>query len=339
MPYSRRSFLKSAGLATAVASAMPLALSMPAGAEVASAAASPGARGFAAGNFALELDGKSVGVVAAYQGGNVVADVIEYASGDALMRRKSLGGLHYEEIVLMTGLGMGTGFWEWVGTMVKGNPVRKSGAIVMADANFNVIRRMEFKDALITEVSLPTLDAATNDVAQMTIKFRAESTSLKPGTGNLAGGVAAKQKAWLPSNFRIRIGDLPCGRVSKIEALAIKQQVTEYREGDDNTIRLLPGQLEYPNLVLSFSAMDSSAWQAFFDDFVLNGNNGDDDELDGTLDLMGSDLKSVLARLHFLNLGIFRLALAEIDPSNTNIQRFQADFYSEGNRLFVGGLN
>ena len=62
-------------------------------------------------------------------------------------------------------------------------------------------------------------------------------------------------------------------------------------------------------------------------------------ELGGTLDLIGSDLKAVLARLQFLNLGIFRLAPAEIDPSNTNIQRFQADLYSEGNRLFVGGLN
>ncbi|MEO8539168.1 MAG: phage tail protein [bacterium] len=339
MPSSRRSFLKSAGLATAVVSAIPLALSTPVGAEVGFAAAGPSSRGFAAGKFALELDGKLVGVLAAYQGGNVVADVIEFTSGDALIPRKSLGELHYEEIVVMTGLGMDAVLWEWVGRMVSGDPARKNGAIVMADAEFNVIRRMEFNNALLTEIALPTLDAASKEAAQMTIKFRPESTRLTPGTGKLAGAVAAKQKAWLSSNFRISIGDLPCGRVSKIEALAIKQKVTEYREGGEGTIRLLPGRLEYPNLVLTFAATDGSQWQAFFDDFVLNGNNGNDNELGGTLDFMGADLKSVLARLQFLNLGIFRLAPAEIDPSSSNIQRFQADLYSERNRLFVGGLN
>ena len=340
MPSSRRTFLKGAGVATAVASAMPLALSMPAGADVALAAPGPSSRGFAAGRFALELDGNLVGVVSAYQGGNVFADVVEFTSGSGdLIPRKSPGELHYEEIVIMTGLGMDAAFWEWVGNMVSGAAVHKDGAIVMADANSNVLRRLEFKGALITEVTLPALDATSKEPGLMTIKFQPESTVLKPGAGKLTGGATAKQKLWVTSNFRISIGNLPCAHTNKVEALTIKQKVTEFRQGGDATIHLLPGRLEYPNLVITFSSLDGGPWQSFFDDFVLNGNNGDDHELAGMLEVMGPDLKTVLARLQFLNLGIFRLALAEIDPSNTNIQRFQADLYSEGNRLFVGGLS
>jgi hypothetical protein len=103
-------------------------------------------------------------------------------------------------------------------------------------------------------------------------------------------------------------------------------------------VHLLPGKLEFPNLVVTSSALDLGPWQAFFDDFVLDGNNGQTDELGGKLDIMAPDLKTVLATLEFFHLGIFRLAPEEVEPSSSNIQRFRADLYCEGNRLFVGGL-
>ena len=339
MPHNRRTFLKSAGLATAVVSAAPLSLSLHEGPGFAPARAAAAPGGFAAGKFALELDGKAAGFLPAVQGGNVVADVVEFTPGTDLIPQKILGDLHYEEITIMVGLGMDAVLWEWVGHMVDRDPVSMDGAILFADMDFNVVRRMEFKNALLSEVTLPTLDAASKDTGLMTIKFRPESTVLKPATGKLPNLPLAKQKAWLVSNFRLQVGSLPCTRVNKIEALTIKQQITEFREGGDSgTVHLLPGKLEFPNLVVTFSAVDAGPWQAFFDDFVLAGNNGQSLELGGNLELMAPDLKTALAALEFFHLGIFRLAPEEIEPSSTNIQRFRADLYCEGNRLFVGGL-
>lgn len=339
MPQNRRAFLKGAGLATAVASTAPLSLSLHEGPGFVSsrAAAAPGA--FAAGKFALELGGQTAGLLPAVQGGNVVADVVEFTPGNSLVPQKTLGDLHYEEITMLVGLGMDTAFWDWVGHMVDRDPMPMNGAILFADMDFNVIRRMEFKKAWLSEVSLPSLDAASNETGLMTIKLRPESTVLKPPGGKLPNLALAKQKNWLASNFRLQVGDLPCSRVTKIEALSIKQQITEYREGGDpGTIHLLPGKLEFPNLVVTFSALDLGLWQAFFDDFVLAGNNGQAAELGGKLDLMAPDLKTVLATLEFSHLGIFRLAPEEIEPSSSNIQHFRADLYCEGNHLFVGGL-
>lgn len=338
MPHSRRTFLKTAGLVTAVASTAPLSLSVHEGPGFAptSAAAAPG--GPAAGKFALELDGKAAGLLPAVQGGNVVADVREFTSGTDGIPQKMLGDLRYEEITMMVGLGMDAALWEWVGHMVGRKPVPMDGAILFADANSNLVRRMEFKKAWLSEVTLPTLDAASKDTGLMTIKLRPESTVLKPATGQLPNPSLAKQKAWLVSNFRLQVGSSPCERVSKIEALTIKQGITEYRDGTDGSVRLLPGKLEFPNLVATFSAVDAGAWQAFFDDFVLAGNNGPADELGGSLELLAPDLKTVLATLEFFHLGIFRLAPEEVEPSSTNIQQFRADLYCEGNRLFVGGL-
>lgn len=339
MAHSRRAFLKSAGLATAAVSAGPLALGLPGTRGRGSATAAPPPDAYAGGHFALELDGQAVGSLAAVQGGNVVAEVIEYTSGNDLIAQKSPGGLRYEEISMMTGLGMAPVLWDWVGHMLDGTPVAMDGAIVFADADFNVRRRMEFRDALLTEVKLPALDASNKDAAYMTIKLRPEATVLTPPSGKLANASATKQKLWQVSNFRLKVGDLPCGRVQKIDSLTIKQKITEYREGTERFPRLLPGKLEVPNLGVTFSAMDAGPWQAHFDDFILNENNQEEDELGGTIEYLSPNLKTALATLEFFHLGIFRLAPEEFDPSATNVQRFRADLYSEGNRLFVGGLN
>lgn len=339
MPQNRRAFLKGAGLATAVASTAPLSLSLHEGPGFAPsrAAAAPGA--FAAGKFALELDGKAAGFLPAVQGGNVVAEVVEFTPGTDGIPQKVHGELQYEEISMLVDLGMDSVLWDWVGHMVDRDPMSMDGAIIFADMDSNVVRRMEFKNALLSEVSFPALDAASNEAGLLTIKFRPESTALKPPGGKLLNLALAKQKTWLASNFRLQVGDLPCTRVNKIEALTIKQQIMEFREGGDaGTVHLLPGKLEFPNLVATFSALDLGPWQAFFDDFVLAGNNGQADEIGGKLDLMEPDLKTVLATLEFFHLGIFRLAPEEVEPLGSTIQRFRADLYCEGNRLFVGGL-
>jgi phage tail-like protein len=341
MPRSRRSFLKGAGLATAVASAAPLALSLSSPPEAGfGTVAGAAPRGFAAGSFALELDGKVAGVVAAFQGGNVVADVVEVSSGgDGSFPGKSLGKLHYEEITVEVPLSMDAALWAWVDDMLKGSASRRAGAILFLDVNQNVTRRLEFNRALLTEVSIPALDAASKDAGQLRITFQPESTQLKPGAGKLSSPAATKQKLWHTANFRLSVGSLPCGRVNKIEALTIKQKVTEFREGTEREPQILPGKLEFPNLVCTFAAIDVSPWQAFFDDFVLKENDRNEDELGGTLELMSPDLKTALATLQFFHLGIFRLAPEELPPSSTNVQRFEASLYSEGNRLFVGNLS
>lgn len=340
MAHNRRTFLKGAGLTTAVVSAAPLSLALP-GEPVASpgnaSAAAAGPEPLA-GRFALELDGQAAGIVAAFRGGNVVADVVEFTSGTDLIPRKSIGDLHYEEITIMAGFGMSAVFWDWVGQMVDGDSVRKNGAIVLADVDYNVVRRLEFQNALITEVGLPALDAASKDAGLLTIRFRPESTMLTPGSGKLTDASLAKPKPWLVSNFRLEVGTLPCSQVDKVEELTIKQKVVEYRDGTDGQVRLLPGKLEFPNLVPTFSALDAGPWLDFFEDFVIQGNNGQAEELGGNLELLAPDLKTVLARLQFFHLGIFRLAHEEVEPSTTDIRRFRADLYSEGNRLFVGGL-
>jgi hypothetical protein len=81
-----------------------------------------------------------------------------------------------------------------------------------------------------------------------------------------------------------------------------------------------------PDLRVTFSALDLAAWQAFFDDFVINGNNGPTKELTGRLELLTPDLSEVILAIELRHVGIFGLAPV---PADSAISRVVADLYVE----------
>ena len=63
----------------------------------------PGTRSFAAGRFALELDGVSCGFLKAADGGDLSADVISEPGGPAGFAKKHIGQPKYEDFELQAG--------------------------------------------------------------------------------------------------------------------------------------------------------------------------------------------------------------------------------------------
>jgi hypothetical protein len=337
MAQNRRSFLKTAGIATAVASAAPFALSMhdglPGGATPA-LAANP--RSFTAGKFALELDGKSVGILDAYGGGFPYADVIEERGpGSGVIARKHIGNPKYGEITMRVTLGMDQVLWDWIAAMLAGNSLRKSGSIILLDRDNVARRRLDFLNALITEVGFPALDGASKEPAFLTIVFSPERTTYKTASGKYPPS-SGKQKQWLCSNFRLKLGDLPCSRVSKIDAFTIKQSVTESPVGATRDYEREPAAIEIPNLAVTLADVDADAWFKFFEEFVLKGNNGQEREIIGVLDCLAPDGRTVLASVSFSQVGIFKCAPELTEPNLDNTQRIVAELYVEQMAFAVG---
>jgi hypothetical protein len=99
-----------------------------------------------------------------------------------------------------------------------------------------IVSRLTFTNALITEIGFPALDAASKDAAKMTIKLSPEYTRY---TVTSSGEVIPKpdsqaQKKWLSSNFRLRIDGLAADtrEVIKLEALVFKQKFVEHPIGE-----------------------------------------------------------------------------------------------------------
>jgi len=312
--FSRRGFLAGAAGLTGVALSgvwrgTPAAAATPA---APSAATPPG--------FAfLAIDGTIVGSVKSVEGGNAVGEVVTEVPGPGPITRKHLGGVKYEDITMNVGLGLGNSLWDWIKLTFDQPGTTKDGAVILTDAELVAWRRMDFTNAIISEFGMPALDGSSKEPAYFTVKISPGATSTEPASGRLRAR-PSNQQLWLSSNFRLSIGDLPTSRVGLVESLNVKY--TLFLPG---AAALEPTSVEYPNLTITMPP--SPAWFAFFEDFVIKGNNAEDKELPGRLEILSTDLQTVLAALNFSRLGMVSFDLDRPQPSA--VRRLRAEMYCE----------
>jgi hypothetical protein len=338
MSEDRRTFLKTVGgLSAALTGGAVLPGRSAVGEEVADVpdeggerleAAAVAPRPVATGYFGLEVDGVNVGLVKSLEGGNAFAQaVVEAVGAGGGYPRKHIGNVKYEDVTLLAGTGMGGAFYAWVQAAFDLDYQRKDGAILEADFQYKVRARREFHNALITEVAFPALDAASKDPAYMTVKFAPEYTRYTKSSGSAKPG-ARIQKRWLPSNFRLTIPGLDTKTTNKIEAIVLKQKVAEYQVGTGRGYALIPGLPEVSNLVVTFPEKSLPSFQDWFDDFVVKGNAGSEQEKTGSLEFLAPDLKTWLFRLDFTGVGILSLGPVEATTAD-RIRRMRAEMYIE----------
>lgn len=301
------------------------------------AAKSDAAATTAVARYALELDGQTAGWLFSYEGGQATGEVVSENLGE-IVARKHIGNVKYEDITITVGLGMSSDVYDWVASMLNGDFIRHDGVIIGVDNSGNERTRLEFVEALITEVGMPALDAASKDAAKMTLKFKPEMTQRKVGSGaklSLAAPKATAQKLWLPSNFRLTIDGMgdATKKVNKIEALVIKQKVTENAVGEEADFQQEPTSVEIPNLVITLAEADSQAFYDWHENFVIKGNNADDKEKTGKLEYLSTDLKTVLFTIEFANIGIFKVDSAKPESSKDKVTRVKAEMYVEAMQL------
>ncbi len=266
-------------------------------------------RRYSAGRYAIELDGVTAGWIHSAEGGHASADVVVEKPGPDRVVHKHITGVKYEDITVTCGTGMSKSFYEWLTATFDQKGVRKNGAIITADYEGKELSRLSFYNALITEIDFPAPDASTKDMAKMAIKMTPEYTRRQISSGasliEYRLGPTSQQK-WLPSNFRLTLAGLDCTRVNKIDAITVKQQIVENPVGE------------------------SRDWHA---DFVINGNNGQDNEKNGTLEFLTPNLQGVLFSLTLKHLGIFKLSPENVNSGDEAIRRVRAEMYCEEMQL------
>ena len=289
-------------------------------------------RSFVSGYFALSLDGADVGYLKGIDGGAISGEVVEEPidPGD-YFSKKHIGNVKYEDFTAQIDFGMGSQVYDWIASTMNGNAPRKNGAITSGDFQLNAKSKRTFTQALVTEIGFPACDASSKEPAYLTLGFGPEITSqAQKASGKLSKfSTGTKQKAWLPANFRLEIAGLDCKKVSKIDAFTIKQAVATSAIGEQRDYEKEPGQVEFPNLAITFSEASAQTWIDWHEDFVIKGNNEDGKEKSGTLTFLSSNLKEELGKVSFFNLGIFRYTTDKGEANADAIKRITAELYCE----------
>ena len=333
MNNNRRNFFKTIGTAAAgVAAINPLI-----NPNQANAALAPGYR--AAFLHSLILDGSLAGIVREFDGGDAVGVVVHGIADEAGIVRKHIGDVTFGEISIACGAEMTAPFFGWISQLLNRTPIARSGAILSADAAGRTQNQLSFMDALITEVTFPELESDSKAPASFALKLAPEFTRIDPPSlPTISGSQTTKAKQWLTSNYRVSIGTIPAdttARVSKVEALTIKQKLIAADPGEirDPFIDVEP--LDIGNIVLSVPEKFAQPFIDWHHSFVIQGFNAAENETYMKIEYLGVR-GEVLFSLMLFGVGIFRVTRLGETDKRINQRIVQASLYAETAAFYVG---
>jgi hypothetical protein len=293
-------------------------------------------RSYAASSFALTLDGQLAGWLRSVEGGTATSDVVVERVGADQVAPKHIGGVRYEDIAVVTDL-QARPLTDWIAASWKASAKPMNGTVQFADYNGVVVSEREFQNALIAETTLPVLDAASTAAAQLTVKLAPEITRLKPASGAKVpdAKIARTQKRWVQNSFRFEMNGLDGNKVNKIDSFTVRQTVAGNPVGELRVYEKEPGQIQFPNLRITLAASSAATWDAWFDDFVVKGNNGEAQERSGAIVYLEPVSRTELGRVDLSGCGIYRLAPLRAEAGTEAIQRVVAELYCERMDLVV----
>jgi hypothetical protein len=284
----------------------------------------------ASGHFLLALDDE-LALLKDCDGGNIKGQVLTTNIGPQQPAEKHISTLKFEPFTIDVGIPMGKPLATWIMAALALSPTSKKGYVAQMNIENRAQNYRHFRDALIEEITIPGMDAASKEAALFTIKFQPEQTTYAKGDNAvLASVVNVKQKKWLCSNFRLRIGNLPCARVNRVDSFTIKQRIATDTVGEGRTgSTRRPTNVEFPNLKITFSATDVGPWQDWFTDFVVNGQNDQKKELQGLLEFLDPTMQEVLGSVELSQIGIFSLQMDRQEANTDAVARYVAELYVE----------
>jgi hypothetical protein len=287
-------------------------------------------------HMALALNGGAVGDVRAFSGLDMQADISENDLGPDGVTGKHVSNISWTPAQASIGLGMGRPMVDWLSQSLAQPLTPASGSVVVGDLNFKAQQAITFLNAVVTSLTVPTLDGASKENGALLVGFEAEQVRVAPGDGSDIRVKAAKAKAWVCSNFRIEIGSLPCARVARVESFSWTSAVAQDDTGIFREPTKHPAKVTVPDLKLAISAVDHAAWLTAAKAWFIDGKHLAGDEMAGRIVLLGPDMKAELAVISFTNMG-FRRFQTILGAPGDKIAQFSVTLYAETMSLAVTG--
>jgi hypothetical protein len=287
-------------------------------------------RSHTAGRFALEIGGYNVGFLKKFSGLSMEADVVTHDLGPENVQKKNVSTIKWTPGKATIGIGMGKAMYDWIKLSFDKSYEPRSGAFISGDFNYKAQSRLDFYDALITSVTVPKLDGSSKDAAYFDVEFDAERVQWsKAGGEDIRAQIGPKQKAWLCSNFRVEIGDLPCNRVASVDSFTWKCSVAQDQVGIFREPTKHPAKVTVPDIKLSISQADYQPWADAARKWFIAGEHKEENEMTGRIVFLDPNMKDELGEITLLNVGFKKFSKDDFEANSEKIARFSVELYVE----------
>jgi hypothetical protein len=309
---------------------------------------------FSTGHFKLLVDNNPItSYIKSVEGGLINAQIVEEPNGHYNLRGRHLGTREIEPITVEFGMSGAKWCLDLVDEFIhQRKHHRLGGEIYHADANMVTQYMSTFSDAVITELTLPKLDAQGKESLMCKVKLQPQDVTFKLGDQKkLNQDVLGRQKAWHSTNFRVtldNIGEL--NFVSSVESMTIKLGQKAMQLGDHFRPDIVPTKVDMPKLSITQPLLQSGALIKWYQDSVANqlkSGTADADaypddgasgyETSGSIEFLDATLKDVLYTIDLFGVGMekFSLPKSEANASGTKMAKF--DFYITDMKIKANG--
>lgn len=293
-------------------------------------------RGYQAGAFALELEGDIIGYIRKVDIGKLKGEVVTNNLGPTNRQKKHVARPTWDQMSFEVGLGMGKRLLDWMNSSFKMKHLRKGGAFIMFNQDYDVQRRCDFTDAHITEIGMGTYDAKGKEGVYFSIKIQPETVRFTDGGGKLNPVVSQHQKLHANTNFEIDVPGVDCSDFKKFELPKFTCKVTEDGRGKGNESQYVPTSVEVSDLKFT---VGSHIYKSWYDDamaFLIHGKRDETKEKTIAINVKGPDGDEDVAVLTFANCGYKEVQFAEAMEANKEaVATFVATFYVEEMNLTI----
>jgi hypothetical protein len=298
-------------------------------------------RAFSAGHFVFHLDdGDYPAYINSVEGGHAKGNLMQGAVGQDPRKVKHISTTEIEPMSISMGPARAFNVIKWINDSWHAtgerseNFGRRSGSVIHADFNYKAKYEHEFRDALVTEVGFPALDASSKSPGWLTLKFQPEFAELKAGDGStIRGNSATKSKLWSPSNFRLTLDGVKCTHINKIDAITVKQKVKAFYSGKRPFPEYEPTGIEFPNVTFYTSLAYADDIIRWHKDTIYSQKNPDQVETNGSIEFLSPDLGSTLFSIELKSVGILSMNMEKAEGNADQPKKVKFEIYVNDMKL------
>lgn len=227
---------------------------------------------------------------------------------------------------------------DWAMSLARRKVADASGAVLVANHNFDVQRRIDWSNGFLTELALDPLDAREGKKPfAIDVKWQPSAVKHSKGSGKVSSRVTKKAKAWLCSNFRLTTNGLPFDgkRVVRVELPTVKSK--GQAENGARRLAATP-EVEFGTLRITVSGLGVDDAFAWVQKVQEHGGVLADDRFDLSIDMLNPTLAKVLGTIALQGCTLQSWEEPAFESANAAVRTAVLSFAVQGLDLMVAAV-
>lgn len=285
---------------------------------------------YAAGNYALELGGKSAGWVNNVSLPKIELEKVESKVGAFVETAKAGGNYKHGNFEASYSISETSSICDWILSLPRKQVITTDGAVIQANHNFDAQRRVDFTVGHVTEFKPDKLTASEGKKPFMvTFKWDSEKVEWAKASGKIAATQGTKHKEWNAANFRFEglVGETEW--ITEVDLPATTAKLAKESYGTSRFQALHYAAVDIGDLKITMSARSRDSHLAYVQKVIRDGKLTSGEYLDLRVAFLDPSLANELGEIQLLGCGLISYEESKITANEEKVATFSLGFSVE----------